>query len=434
MKFFFKIFLYTLAFLLLYNNHCYANKYIRQTDSLTLVDFYNSTGGENWDWNSHWFDRSIDQWMGLGIDSIVINQVDTMYIVKILSFPMINMNGTLPDLNLTDLEVLHIGDNNLTGGLPKIYSKKVKIIEIYRNNLGGTIPDYSFPALEKIILDSLNLTGPMPFFHSYKLKYIDLSRNNFYGEIPKLPYNSLDTLNLSFNEFSGSLSEVYLPALEKLLISYNYFTSIPDLNRSPKLKYIEAKHNKLTFKYLEQVAKIKVAYYDEQDTVLPVIQTNIGGEVALAVWADGTANIYQWFKDTAPIPDAVDSIYKAKSSGSYYCKVTNSIAVKAILYSDTADIIINSVEDKTGNSLFNDVEAYYSPDRQAFIIKTADGIPSIDGITVFDIYGRPVARKDCFVPDGTEMDIPAEYLNNGVYFIQFDFGNKQFIKKVIICE
>lgn len=84
----------------------------RQLDSLTLITFYNSTGGSNWltTWD---LQKPINEWAG-----IVLNEDGC---VVRLDLHDNGLNGTIPPEigNLKQLEWLHLTNNALQGEIPK---------------------------------------------------------------------------------------------------------------------------------------------------------------------------------------------------------------------------------------------------------------------------------------------------------------------------
>src|SRR5664279_6185300 len=81
-------------------------------DSLALVDFYDSTNGDNWNDNSNWKTSSpVSTWHGIGIFG---NRVTG------ISMPNNQISGTMPSTigNLTNLTQVYLQDNQIGGSLP----------------------------------------------------------------------------------------------------------------------------------------------------------------------------------------------------------------------------------------------------------------------------------------------------------------------------
>lgn len=103
--------------------------------------------------------------------------------------------GSVPDsfANLTNLELVSLGANSLTGTLPV---------------------DFCHPELHVLHLPYNQLSGGLhELLKCSKATYFDLSRNRFNGtlpDIPKWPWtNTLQVIDLSFNNLEGILPAAF---------------------------------------------------------------------------------------------------------------------------------------------------------------------------------------------------------------------------------
>jgi hypothetical protein len=85
------------------------------------------------------------------------------------------------------------------------------------------------------------------------------------------------------------------------------------------------------------------------------------GDSVLLRLTSGGGEMYQWFRDTSAIFNAIDTFYYAKQSGVYYCEVTNSSGCRS--YSTSQSITIMSNPPKptfwiVGNILNTNSSAY----------------------------------------------------------------------------
>jgi hypothetical protein len=102
-----------LSFLILFLIKGFSQK-IRNSDSLALVDFYNSTNGNNWDNSTNWLStKPINTWYGVTTSG---NRIIS------ISLNNNNLNGIIPQSisNLTELYKLQLSHNQLFGIIPNI--------------------------------------------------------------------------------------------------------------------------------------------------------------------------------------------------------------------------------------------------------------------------------------------------------------------------
>lgn len=223
------------------------------SDSLALVDLYNSTNGIAWVNHTNWLSVSpINTWNGVSTD--VNGRVTDL----ILYFN--NLSGTIPTSigNLTNLQTLQLGSNQLTGSIPSSVGNlvNVKIMGLDNNHLSGTIPTEigNMVSLQELGLYTNQLTGNIPttvgsLTHLTKLY---LSDNQLSGSIPTEIGNliNLQYLQLQNNHLSGSIPSSIgnLTPLMGLIISGNQLTgSIPtSIGNLTGLTYLHLFNNQLS--------------------------------------------------------------------------------------------------------------------------------------------------------------------------------------------
>ena len=195
----------------------------RASDSLELVKLYNATNGSGWksSWN---LNSPINTWFGVFLSS--------QGCVLGLDFSQNNGNnlvGTLPALNLSELEFLRLTDNFLSGNIPSFV---------------GT------PNLETLTLDNNNFSGGTENIGALvNLDRLDLKRNSFTGNISWISNLSvLRHLNISKNNFVGNLNSLdLLPNLLIVDVSENLFTgNVPRIDMSVNLEFYNAAYNLLS--------------------------------------------------------------------------------------------------------------------------------------------------------------------------------------------
>ncbi len=209
----------------------------RYQDSLQLVSLYNATGGANWTnkWN---LATPINTWFGVTLN--------TNGCVFRLNLEKNNLVGTLPNLNIPNLEWLYIYENKLSGTIPSFNLPNLKNLWLGNNTFTGTIPNFNTPNLVELVLNGNQLTGTIPNFTFPNLKQLQLIENKLTGSIPNFNLPNLVGLLLFQNPLSGSIPNFNLPNLEELLLTENQLTgAIPNFNL-PKLKSLWLQNNNLT--------------------------------------------------------------------------------------------------------------------------------------------------------------------------------------------
>ncbi len=89
------------------------------TDSLELVNLYNSTNGENWTNNDNWLvpGEPMSAWHGITVDP---GASGFGGVVTAIDLSSNNLSGTLPPLSFSALGVYDVSHNNLSGIVPNM--------------------------------------------------------------------------------------------------------------------------------------------------------------------------------------------------------------------------------------------------------------------------------------------------------------------------
>ena len=180
------------------------------TDRDSLIALYCATDGINWRFRANWLtDELLDTWYG-----VTTNSLDET-VVEVLDLGNNNLSGTIPaELgNLTSLQNLHLYYNQLSGTIPAELGElpNLKYLYLYNNNLSRTIPAElgNLISLTHLSLENNQLSGTIPteLGELPNLVSIVLRSNNLSGSIPselgELP--NLTRLSLENNELSGSI-------------------------------------------------------------------------------------------------------------------------------------------------------------------------------------------------------------------------------------
>ncbi|XP_050938929.1 probable inactive leucine-rich repeat receptor-like protein kinase At3g03770 isoform X1 [Cucumis melo] len=134
-----------------------------------------------------------------------------MWSLRILSLSRNSLSGNVPDLsNLTNLQVLELGDNLLGPHFPKL-PQRLSILELKNNRFRSSIPPElgSLYRLEKLDLSSNKLVGPFQasLLGLPSIKYLNIGGNRLTGLLlQNISCNSdLTFANLSSNLLTGDL-------------------------------------------------------------------------------------------------------------------------------------------------------------------------------------------------------------------------------------
>lgn len=186
-------------------------------DKQALLDFLSRVPHENrLRWNAS---DSACNWVG-----VVCN--DNQSYVYYLRLPGVGLVGRIPANTLgrlTQLRVLSLRSNRLTGSIPSDFSNLKSLRNLYLQN------------------NQFSSEFPSSVSELTRLTRLDLSNNNFTGSIP-FSLNNLTHLTgifLQNNSFNGTLPSINPPNLEKFDVSNNRLNgSIPStLARFPKSSF-----------------------------------------------------------------------------------------------------------------------------------------------------------------------------------------------------
>lgn len=333
-------------------------------DSLALVDLYNSTNGENWSKHTNWLtNKPLRSWYGVEVinnrvDSLLLpynnlvgvlpNTIGNLSSLKYLILWNNKLSGNIPASigNLSNLEYLSLWANKFSGNIPDSLSKlaKLKLLTLDGNQLSGDIPASlgNLTRLVRLTMSQNLLTGNMPVSlgNLANLETLGLGNNNLSGHIPESLGNllKLKELGLSSTGLSGEIPSSFknLSSLTDAYLNYNQLSgTIPEGFASLKnLRSVYIDHNKFTFAGLEELVKTdSIAYYSFQAPISINYKNGI-----LKVSAGGTIsnNTYRWYRNgIADTTISGDSSFIPTSTGNYSVAVTNSIATKLTLLSDT---------------------------------------------------------------------------------------------------
>jgi Leucine-rich repeat (LRR) protein len=337
----------------------------------------------------------VNQLIG-SIPSSIGNLVNLQY----LELEVNKLSGSIPSSigNLVNLHDLQLNNNQLSGSIPSSIGNLVNLqyLELYANQLIGSIPSSigNLVNLRLLWLHNNQLSGSIPssIGNLVNLQVLYLYINQLSGSIPSSIGNLVHAtnMNLGQNQLSGSIPSSIgnLVNLRQLYLNNNQLSGEIPLpkNKLKYLTYVDISYNQLvqntnieyssnpnrpgrvnnnlfTFNGIEYIAQKfpKVVYAPQ--AIIPLHQHGN----ALSVYAGGTLskNTYKWYKNGSLIATkSADSTFQPEQSGKYYASVTNAVATKLTLYSDTVDFTINDNRlsaDANSSELKQGLQVYPNP-------------------------------------------------------------------------
>lgn len=187
------------------------------TDSLALVDLYNSTNGSSW--TNKWdLSEPVTSWYGVTVESVGSLGIGKR--VVSLSLGNNNLVGTIPStlVNAAYIEILKLNDNSISGTIPSDIGTMLNLttLYLYNNQLTGEIPSTigGCYKLDRLHLYNNELSGAIPesIGNMTELEALGLHNNNLKYSLPEsIGYlEELYTLTLYNNRLSGTIPNSYI--------------------------------------------------------------------------------------------------------------------------------------------------------------------------------------------------------------------------------
>ena len=171
-----------------------SNEQVREQVRKALVEFYQSTNGDQWNNNTNWCsDKPVEEWFG-------VNTTKGYPYVRYLGLSGNNLSGQLPGgdclLRMVGLNDIHLWENKIGGPIPEALSHNFTLngLLMDNNQLTGEIPAslFDLPFFNRFEVGENNLTGPIPANISHLMDdafLINLVGNDLSGEVPETVLN-----------------------------------------------------------------------------------------------------------------------------------------------------------------------------------------------------------------------------------------------------
>jgi len=398
-----------------------------EQDSLALVAIYHATDGDNWLDNTNWLDGPVSTWYGVTVSDDRVTNLD---------IDNNNLVGVIPQEigNLNAMSRLYLFINQLSDSIPHEIGNLTQLTHLYlRNNqLSGSIP----PEIG-------NLT---------QLEYCYISKNQFTGSIPveMNRWTQLKRLSIAQNQLTGLVlfDPDSLTNLEHLDMDGNQLDVLPDLSSIATLVRLRVQENQFTFEDIEPNIGIVDYVYSPQDSIGQKKDTTlvIGDNLTLSVTVGGNANAYQWMKDEVDISGATNTTFEIPAvalsdSGSYVCKITNTIATELTLYSRPCNVTVLE-ESGIGNDLnqipeeFVLSQNYPNPFNPSTKITYALPVDVDVSLTIYDALGREVTTlvHSAQSAGWHTVQFNASQHSSGLYFYILEAGSYKATQKMLLMK
>jgi Leucine-rich repeat (LRR) protein len=219
----------------------------KSSDIAVLEEFYTSTGGQNWDYDS--MKETLNLYNGsflLGNHWNFTKDIKNAYIADPCESKFQGINCTC-NSSVCDINWLAPINGNLIGSLPPVIGKLTSLTHLYLpfNKLTSTIPSSigELKSLHLLYLNSNQFSGAIDMIGELKsLEFLLLNNNQFSGGIDMIgELKSLHVLGLNNNQFSGGIDRIgELKSLHLLYLNSNQFSG--GIDRIGELKSLEFLH------------------------------------------------------------------------------------------------------------------------------------------------------------------------------------------------
>ncbi len=392
----------------------------------------------------------------LSVDIANLTSLEKLYITNA------GLTGRIPGQigSKETLQYLNLSNNNLEGPVPEEIGEHINLtqLSLNGNNLVGSLPaslgDLNFLTFLSVSGNELSGDFPIDLWSMTSLSTLDISDNNWSGPLPEGIGNLTNVAFLSIrrNRFDGAVpaSVRNLRNLAYFYIDDNRFTDLPNLDTLTKVISIRAFDNRFTFEDIEPnigVASFNFTYHP-QDSIGKGLDTllNESESLPLQVNVGGEHNLYQWECDGIDIEGATESTYEITSasvsdSGTYICRITNTVATDLTLYSRpfhvSIDIPFGLEEEVSGLPLSFDLQQNY-PNPFNPVTRIRYQLPETEFVTisVFNTMGEMVQR---LVNKRQEagyysVSFSGKNLASGIYYYRMEAGTHNFVRKMILVK
>ena len=335
-----------------------------------------------------------------------------------------SFTGKMPQLNhVPKLKTLRIGGyvtvfigkfTNISGPIPSFSNlDNLTSLSLSLNQLSGSIPDLQLPALELLHVNSNQLTGTIPeFSHMPLLEEISFSVNKLSGTIPSFSqFPALKKVNMNWNQFDSLRAPN--PLIAYFNLSNNYLTFKDILPHLGSITHYEP----------QKEIPVSPSYFIN----------GLGNKtVDIHIDSQLTDNTYQWYVNNVWYDSTSMPTWEYPSSLSdldkIYVEITNPGAADLILKTETflLNENITSIEDE---AIFPTLQIFPNPAHDRVYIDCQ--CEDLKGYRL--VSGSGGILREALLPKLKEkIQIDVNDLPSGVYFLQLASGQGKFMSRKIV--
>ncbi len=229
---------------------------IPESERQVLIEFYQTTGGDDWFDNDGWLGPpgSECDWFGVAC----VNVDDSLRLVRSLTLPANGLTGTLPESlpELGALSFLRLARNSLEGEIPASFQNfdKLNTIDLRGNRLDGPVPgELLTVSVSNLLLSGNQFDGytPMTGEAGTSSMTLDLARNPL-AALPPESWRSagaIRKLSLAQTGLAGQLDfdKHPWPGLWELDLSHNAISALAGIDEDTlmHLRELDLANNQL---------------------------------------------------------------------------------------------------------------------------------------------------------------------------------------------
>lgn len=190
-----------------------------------LINLFDATNGMNWFKSDNWkdIDVPLSNWYGVKTNSAGC--------VEVVDLNTNNLDGPLPSLLLSNLHILELSNNKISGSIPNnIKTPFIESLNLRNNRIEGLLPNVigGWLNLRSFNIGLNHLTGEIPpdLGDLCELNELKLDSNEFIGELPveltKLQKLKIGNVDFRYNDLDSLKDKIiFFCPFDTIILKYN---------------------------------------------------------------------------------------------------------------------------------------------------------------------------------------------------------------------